>query len=107
MKNKKIYINNKEISLDVPPYIIGEISANHNGSIENVYKLIDVAKKSGASAAKIQTYTADTITVDSRSKDFMIEGGLWDEETFMIYILKPRCHGAGINLYLNMQKKKI
>jgi len=78
MKNKKIYINNKEISLDVPPYIIGEISANHNGSIENVYKLIDVAKKSGASAAKIQTYTADTITVDSRSKDFMIEGGLWD-----------------------------
>ena len=78
MKNKKIYINNKEISLDVPPYIIGEISANHNGSIENVYRLIDVAKKSGASAAKIQTYTADTITVDSRSKDFMIEGGLWD-----------------------------
>ena len=44
MKNKKIFINNKEISLDVPPYIIGEISANNNGSIENVYKLIDVAK---------------------------------------------------------------
>ena len=77
MKNKKIFINNKEISSDVPPYIIGEISANHNGSIENVYKLIDVAKKSGASAAKIQTYTADTLTVDCRSKDFMIEGGLW------------------------------
>ncbi|MDA7789037.1 pseudaminic acid synthase [Gammaproteobacteria bacterium] len=78
MQNKKIYINNKEISSDVPPYIIGEISANHNGSIENVYKLIDVAKKSGASAAKIQTYTADTITADSTSKDFMIEGGLWN-----------------------------
>lgn len=78
MQNKKIFINNKEISLDVPPYIIGEISANHNGSIENVFKLIDVAKKSGASAAKIQTYTADTITADSTSKDFIIEGGLWD-----------------------------
>ena len=77
MKNKKIFINNKEISLDVPPYIIGEISANHNGSIENVYKLIDVAKKSGASAAKIQTYTADTLTVDCKSEDFMIRGGLW------------------------------
>lgn len=78
MQNKKIFINNKEISSEVPPYIIGEISANHNGSIENVYKLIDVAKKSGASAAKIQTYTADTITANSNSKDFMIEGGLWD-----------------------------
>lgn len=78
MQNKKIFINNREISSDVPPYIIGEISANHNGSIENVYKLIDAIKKSGASAAKIQTYTADTITVNSRSKDFMIEGGLWD-----------------------------
>lgn len=78
MQNKKIFINKREISSDVPPYIIGEISANHNGSIENVYKLIDVIKKSGASAAKIQTYTADTITVNSRSKDFMIEGGLWD-----------------------------
>ncbi|MDB9934911.1 pseudaminic acid synthase [Gammaproteobacteria bacterium] len=78
MRNKKIFINNREISLEVPPYIIGEISANHNGSIENVYKLIDVAKKSGASAVKIQTYTADTITADCRSKDFMIDGGLWD-----------------------------
>jgi N-acetylneuraminate synthase len=78
MQNKKIFINNKEISSEVPPYIIGEISANHNGSIENVYKLIDVAKKSGASAAKIQTYTADTITANCNSKDFMIEGGLWD-----------------------------
>ena len=78
MRNKKIFINNREISLEVPPYIIGEISANHNGSIENVYKLIDVAKKSGASAVKIQTYTADTITADCRSKDFMSDGGLWD-----------------------------
>ena len=67
MKNKKIYINNKEISLDVPPYIIGEISANHNGSIENAFKIIDKAKECGASAVKMQTYTADTITLKSDS----------------------------------------
>ena len=46
MQNKKIYIDKQEISTLAPPYIIGEISANHNGNIENVYKLIDVAKSS-------------------------------------------------------------
>ena len=78
MQNKKIYIDNKEISLSMPPYIIGEISANHNGDIQNVFKLIDIAKSSGASAVKIQTYTADTMTVDSSEEEFIIRGGLWD-----------------------------
>ena len=64
MQKKKIYIENKEISSFMPPYIIGEVSANHNGDIQNVYKLIDVAKSCGASAVKIQTYTDDTMTVD-------------------------------------------
>jgi N-acetylneuraminate synthase len=78
MQKKKIYIENKEISSSMPPYIIGEVSANHNGDIKNVYKLIDVAKSSGASAVKIQTYTADTMTVDSSKEEFMVRGGLWD-----------------------------
>lgn len=78
MQKKKIYIGNKEISSFVPPYIIGEVSANHNGDIQNVYKLIDVAKSCGASAVKIQTYTADTMTVDSSKEEFMVRGGLWD-----------------------------
>lgn len=78
MQKKKIYIDNKEISSSMPPYIIGEVSANHNGDIKNVYKLIDVAKSSGASAVKIQTYTADTMTVDSSKEEFMLRGGLWD-----------------------------
>ena len=78
MQKKKIYIDNKEISSSMPPYIIGEISANHNGDIQNVYKLIDIAKSSGASAVKIQTYTADTMTVDSLEEEFMLRGGLWD-----------------------------
>ena len=78
MQKKKIYIENKEISSSMPPYVIGEVSANHNGDIQNVYKLIDVAKSCGASAVKIQTYTADTMTVDSSKEEFMVRGGLWD-----------------------------
>ena len=78
MQKKKIFIENKEISSSVPPYIIGEVSANHNGDIQNVYKLIDVVKSCGASAVKIQTYTADTMTVDSSKEEFMVRGGLWD-----------------------------
>lgn len=60
-------------------YIIAELSANHNGSIETAKETIKAAKKIGANAIKLQTYTADTITLNSKNPDFMIEGGtLWD-----------------------------
>ena len=71
-------INNQKIGRDYPPYIIAEMSANHNGSIETAFKLIDEAKKAGASAVKIQTYTQDTITINSKNSEFKITGGLWD-----------------------------
>ena len=61
-----------------PPFLIAEISANHNGSIERALKTIDEAKRCGADAVKIQTYTADTMTIDCDLDDFMIKGGLWD-----------------------------
>ncbi len=72
-----IVIDGVNIGVNYPPYIVAELSANHNGSIENAFKLIEVAKKSGASAVKLQTYSADTITLNSDSDDFLIEGGLW------------------------------
>jgi len=75
--NRKIIINGRVISDTSEPYIIAEMSANHNGDIENAYKIIFEAKKAGADAIKIQTYTADTLTVDSKLPDFMIEEGLW------------------------------
>jgi pseudaminic acid synthase len=60
-------------------FIIAELSANHNGSLENAIKTIRLAKESGADAIKLQTYTADTITLNSRKDDFLIKGGtLWD-----------------------------
>ena len=63
-------------------YIIAELSANHNGSLQNALDTIKAAKEIGANAIKLQTYTADTITLDSNSDDFIIKGGtLWDNRT--------------------------
>ncbi|RKW26292.1 MAG: pseudaminic acid synthase [Kingella sp. (in: b-proteobacteria)] len=66
---------------DYAPYIIAEMSANHNGSIENAFKIIEQAKRCGADAVKLQTYTADTITLNSRAPEFMIRGTLWDGQS--------------------------
>jgi N-acetylneuraminate synthase len=74
-------IDNKIISKENKPYIIGEMSANHNGSINNAYKIIDIVKSCGADAVKLQTYKPDTITLDSRLPDFMIEDGLWSGQS--------------------------
>jgi len=74
-------INNRKIGHDQPPYVIAEMSANHNGDISNAYKIIDMAKVSGADAVKLQTYHPDTITMDMDTPEFMIEGGLWDGQS--------------------------
>ena len=60
------------------PYLIAEISGNHNGSLERAKELIDLAKVNGADCVKIQTYTPDTMTIKSNKDDFLISGGLWD-----------------------------
>lgn len=73
-----IKIDNKEIGTGCKPYIIAEMSGNHNGDINRAKELIRTAKAAGADAVKLQTYTADTITIDHDSEEFMIRGGLWD-----------------------------
>lgn len=77
----KIVINNRAIGLEYAPYIIAEMSANHNGEINNAYKIIDMAKAAGADAIKMQTYTADTITIDSNLPEFQLTEGLWAGRT--------------------------
>ena len=73
-----ITINDYEISSKSPPYIVAEISANHNGSLLRAKEHIRQAKKSGANAVKIQTYRAETMTLDCDKEDFLIKGGIWD-----------------------------
>lgn len=81
-----IEINGRKIGESYSPYIIAEMSANHNGSIDNAYKLIEIAKQSGVDAVKLQTYRPDTITIDCDSVDFQIKGGVWDGQTlFKLY----------------------
>jgi len=79
MKNF-ITINERKIGDSFPPYVIAEMSANHNGDINNAYKIIDMAKSAGAECVKLQTYTPDTLTIDSELPDFQLTEGLWAEQ---------------------------
>lgn len=77
LSDATLTIAGRPIGSGHPPYVIAELSANHNGSLDAALKLIDEAKACGADAVKIQTYRADTITIDCDGDEFRIEAGLW------------------------------
>lgn len=85
-----INIDGREIGAGSPPYIVAEISANHNQSLERALELLAAAKQSGADAVKLQTYTADTITIDHDGPEFTIDGGPWSGRT--LYDLYEEAH---------------
>lgn len=88
--NTYIEIEGRKIGPDFPPYIIAELSANHNGDINRAYQIMEEAVKAGADAIKLQSYTHDTITMDCDSEEFQIKGGLWDGKS--LYELYKEAH---------------
>ena len=79
-------VGNCEIGGNAPAYIIAEMSGNHAGDIENAKKIIRAAKEAGADCIKIQTYTADTLTIDCDKPYFRVGAGTWDgENLYQLY----------------------
>jgi len=76
-------IGSRNIGGDSSVFIIAELSANHNGSLDNALETIKAAKRAGADCIKLQTYTADTMTINSKKDDFRLkQGTLWDDKYF-------------------------
>ena len=90
MTNSRFRIADREIGIERRPYVVAELSGNHNGSIERAFKLMEMVKACGADAIKIQTYTADTLTIDCDLPDFRIKGGLWEGRS--LYELYQEAH---------------
>ena len=86
----EITIDGKSIGWNHSPYIIAELSANHNGSLQKAFDSIKIAKQCGADAVKLQTYTADSMTINCENEYFRVTGGLWDG--YYLYKLYEEAH---------------
>lgn len=90
--SNSIKIGSREIGENQPPFIIAELSGNHDGSINKAHRIIDAVADAGADALKLQTYTADTLTIDCNEKDFVIQGSGSPWEGRSLYNLYQEAH---------------
>jgi pseudaminic acid synthase len=92
MMPKSLSIGGRTIGVDAPPFIIAEMSGNHNQSLERALEIVDAAAKAGAHALKMQTYTADTMTLDVKEREFFISdpNSLWKGSS--LYGLYQQAH---------------
>ena len=90
MNPKEIHIFGRAVGANHEPYLICELSGNHNGSLDRALAMIDAAAMTGCDAIKLQTYTPDTITMDCDRPEFRLNGGLWDGKT--LYQLYKEAH---------------
>jgi sialic acid synthase SpsE len=90
IKPNFIEIAGHRIGPGYPPFIVAELSANHNGDLHRAVKIVEMAKECGAHAVKLQTYTQDTLTIDSDKDDFIIKDGLWTGRS--LYDLYSEAH---------------
>tara|TARA_R110002049_G_scaffold52872_28_gene148483 strand:+ start:94766 stop:95830 length:1065 start_codon:yes stop_codon:yes gene_type:complete len=90
MNSKSFMIGDRQIGEGHSPYIIAELSGNHNGNLTRALKIIDAAADAGADAIKLQTYTPDTMTINCNASDFVVKEGLWKGRT--LYELYEEAH---------------
>lgn len=113
MFNKIVYLNGKPVGAGYEPYIIAELSGNHNHSLERAIQLVECAAKAGAHAVKLQTYTADTMTLNISKNEFIVEDieSLWGGKSlYDLYSeaytpwewhepIMERCHSLGLHFF--------
>ena len=106
MSNCCIKIKDRFIGVNYPCYIIAEMSANHAGSLEKAIELVYAAKESGADCIKIQTYTPDTMTINSEKEYFQIKDGTWKGENLYRLYKKLILRGSGKRSSKKRQKEQ-